>query len=182
MTSTATAARRPRALAALARLLCLGPLVGAVAAQSGCASPADARDTGGDPLAARFVEGRFLNPPGSPASTVGWGDGLALFWWFAFGADKTELAPPTPDSHALNGAQALAQLQQHVNTGAADSITWLGHASFLVRIGGRTLLTDPFLSERASPLSGAGPRRFAGPGLAIEDLPPIDAVVISHNH
>ena len=48
----------------------------------------------------------------------------------------------------------------------ADSITWLGHACFLIRLRGRTLLTDPYLTERASPLPWFGPERFAGAGPA----------------
>jgi N-acyl-phosphatidylethanolamine-hydrolysing phospholipase D len=63
-----------------------------------------------------------------------------------------------------------------------ESLTWLGHATFLLRTGGKTILTDPFLSERASPLRGLGPKRFVPPGLPLESLPPIDAIVISHNH
>ena len=66
--------------------------------------------------------------------------------------------------------------------GSRDSVTWLGHASFLIRLGGRTILTDPFLTERASPLPWFGPRRIAGPGLPPELLPPLDLLLLSHNH
>ena len=52
----------------------------------------------------------------------------------------------------------------------------------LVQADGLNLLTDPIWSERASPLSWAGPKRYRPPGIAFEDLPPIDAVIISHNH
>ncbi len=67
---------------------------------------------------------------------------------------------------------------------AADEIriTWIGHASFLLQIGGLSLLTDPHFSERASPLSWMGPKRFTPPGVALGDLPPIDAVLLSHDH
>jgi N-acyl-phosphatidylethanolamine-hydrolysing phospholipase D len=61
-------------------------------------------------------------------------------------------------------------------------VTWVGHASFLVQIGGRNILTDPMWGERASPTPFAGPRRWVRPGIAFSDLPPIDAVVQSHNH
>lgn len=60
--------------------------------------------------------------------------------------------------------------------------TWLGHASFLLQLGGRNILTDPALTERASPLSFTGPTRLQPPGIAIAELPPIDVVVISHDH
>src|SRR5580692_3083231 len=60
--------------------------------------------------------------------------------------------------------------------------TIVGHASVLIQAGGLNVLTDPVWSERASPLSFAGPRRVCAPGIAFESLPPIDAVLLSHNH
>jgi L-ascorbate metabolism protein UlaG (beta-lactamase superfamily) len=61
-------------------------------------------------------------------------------------------------------------------------ITLVGHASFLVQTAGRNLLVDPVWSDRASPLSFAGPRRVNPPAIAWADLPPIDAVLVTHNH
>jgi L-ascorbate metabolism protein UlaG (beta-lactamase superfamily) len=61
-------------------------------------------------------------------------------------------------------------------------VTWLGHSTVLVEMDGHRVLTDPIWSERASPISGIGPRRWFTPPIAIQDLPPIDAVVISHDH
>lgn len=63
-----------------------------------------------------------------------------------------------------------------------DTLTWIGHDTFLVQWGGLNLLTDPIFSARASPLSFAGPRRLVPPALAFETLPPIDVVLVSHNH
>ena len=62
------------------------------------------------------------------------------------------------------------------------TITWIGHASFLLQIDGVNILTDPHLTKRASPVSFAGPIRTTPPGLSLEDLPTIDIIVISHNH
>ncbi len=62
------------------------------------------------------------------------------------------------------------------------SITWLGHASVLLQTGGLNIVTDPMFSERASPVSFAGPKRLLPPAIALEHMPPIDVVVISHNH
>jgi L-ascorbate metabolism protein UlaG (beta-lactamase superfamily) len=62
------------------------------------------------------------------------------------------------------------------------SVTWVGHATVLVRVGGRSVLTDPQFSERASPVGFAGPKRVVPPVPALHELPRIDAVVISHNH
>jgi L-ascorbate metabolism protein UlaG (beta-lactamase superfamily) len=62
------------------------------------------------------------------------------------------------------------------------TVTWVGHATVLVQLDGVSFLTDPQWSERASPWSFTGPARLTPPGLRFEDLPPIDAVVISHDH
>ena len=61
-------------------------------------------------------------------------------------------------------------------------ITWIGHSSFLVRFDGASFLTDPIFSERASPVSFAGPARVVPPGVPLDQLPPIDFVTISHDH
>ena len=65
---------------------------------------------------------------------------------------------------------------------ANPSVTWVGHATVLLRVGGLNVLTDPHFSERASPLSFAGPRRVVPPIPALAELPHIHAVVVSHNH
>lgn len=62
------------------------------------------------------------------------------------------------------------------------TITMVGHATLLIQTAGMNLLTDPVWSDRASPVQWAGPRRVTPPGIAFADLPPIDAVLLSHNH
>lgn len=61
-------------------------------------------------------------------------------------------------------------------------VTWFGHSSFLVEIDGRRILVDPVWGERASPLSWAGPQRFFEPPMPLDQLPELDAIVISHDH
>jgi L-ascorbate metabolism protein UlaG (beta-lactamase superfamily) len=61
-------------------------------------------------------------------------------------------------------------------------VTFVGHSTLLIQPAGLNLLTDPIWSERASPVRHLGPRRHHPPGIRFEDLPPIDAVVVSHNH
>ena len=61
-------------------------------------------------------------------------------------------------------------------------VTYVNHATLLVQIDGMSILTDPVWSYRVSPLSWAGPRRHRDPGIRFEDLPQVDAVVVSHNH
>jgi len=61
-------------------------------------------------------------------------------------------------------------------------VTWFGHSSSLVELDGARFLLDPLWSDRASPLRGLGPERYYPPPIALRDLPPIDAVLISHDH
>jgi N-acyl-phosphatidylethanolamine-hydrolysing phospholipase D len=70
------------------------------------------------------------------------------------------------------------------NTGSTQTpaVTWIGHATMLVQIGGLNILLDPVFSQRASPVQFAGPKRHQAPGIALDQLPPIDLVLISHNH
>ena len=62
------------------------------------------------------------------------------------------------------------------------AITFVNHATFLIQTGGISILTDPVWSERASPFRWIGPKRVRKPGVAFEDLPTIDIVLLSHNH
>lgn len=62
------------------------------------------------------------------------------------------------------------------------SITYINHATFLIQVDGVNILTDPVFSERASPFQWIGPKRVHAPGVPLQDLPPIDVVLISHNH
>ncbi len=62
------------------------------------------------------------------------------------------------------------------------TITWVGHATVLIQHRGINVLTDPMFSKFASPLSFAGPKRITAPAIALEELPTIHAVVISHDH
>jgi L-ascorbate metabolism protein UlaG (beta-lactamase superfamily) len=62
------------------------------------------------------------------------------------------------------------------------AVTFINHASFLLRLPGAVVLTDPVFSERCSPVSWAGPKRARAPGIALADLPRPDVVLLSHNH
>ncbi len=84
---------------------------------------------------------------------------------------------PIPDfPRVANDGRALRDNRQ------TPTLTWIGHATLLIQLDGVNVLTDPHFSERASPFGFAGPRRLNPPGLAFESLPPIDVVVISHDH
>ncbi len=83
-------------------------------------------------------------------------------------------------SHPLPSLDPRAPWQQSGSTGLRA--TWLGHSTLLLEIDGHRVLTDPVWGPRASPLRFAGPKRFQPVPVRLKDLPPLDAVVISHDH
>ena len=66
-------------------------------------------------------------------------------------------------------------------TGAV-AVTWIGHSTVVLEVGGKTILTDPVWSDRVSPVRWAGPKRWVAPPVPLELLPPLDLVLLSHNH
>ena len=118
----------------------------------------------------------FRNPPGShPGGTA-----RGSMWRFLMRrlADRRR-RPGVPDGHALAEGDALAGL---AGLDGADGLTWLGHASFLIRLAGKTIITDPYLTDWAGPVRGTGPKRLVAAGIGLANLPPIDVLVLSHNH
>ena len=100
-------------------------------------------------------------------------------WWgmVTGAAAKSEYAVPR---EAIEVAALDPELY---DTAPRDMrITWFGHSTALIEIGGARFLTDPVWGERTSPLSWVGPKRWYPPVIALEDLPDIDAVLISHDH
>jgi hypothetical protein len=75
---------------------------------------------------------------------------------------------------------AVAAIPDRVTQGIRT--TYINHATVLIQVSGLNILTDPIWSERASPVTFAGPKRIRPPGVAIEDLPEIDLILVSHNH
>jgi N-acyl-phosphatidylethanolamine-hydrolysing phospholipase D len=92
--------------------------------------------------------------------------------------------PPGPTREELRRAFPSVAPSFATPRAAPDALTatWVGHSTFLLQVGGLNVLTDPVWGERASPVSFAGPRRWAPPGVAFEALPPIDVVLVSHDH
>lgn len=120
----------------------------------------------------QFRDGGFRNPVAP--KQAGWQQMPRMLWRFAF--DKPDDAVPqtAPPVRPLTRAQLLA---------APDgSLFRLGHSTVLFKFAGGFWLTDPVFSERASPVQWAGPRRFHAPPIALDALPPIEGVILSHDH
>ena len=121
----------------------------------------------------QYRDGRFVNvQPEAPTTLAALGDYVVR----QFSGDEVRV-PPAPVPVRVVDAAALA-----LAPGAsALRALWIGHASTYVELDGLRLLLDPVFAERVSPLP-VGPRRFHPPPIALADLPPIDAVLVSHDH
>lgn len=122
--------------------------------------------------ASRGEDGRFENPSG-PVDEADLLVTVPFMLRRVFARFRAPAGLPErvePDLAALRGA------------GPNPSVTWVGHATLLVRMGGLSFLTDPNWSTRAGPTRFTGAYRHVAPGVEIGDLPPIDFVVVSHNH
>lgn len=130
-----------------------------------------------------FDGARFFNPDGDDTSAPPGGSRSGFFWRQVTGSDGR---PPWPTKVPVTPAKPV-DLLPAATPPARDPaqtpmrVTWVGHASVLVQTPGLNILTDPVWSERAGPF-GFGPKRVAAPGIALDDLPKIDLIVISHNH
>ena len=121
----------------------------------------------------QYRDGRFVNvQPEAPTTLAALGNYVVR----QFSGDEVRV-PPAPVPVRVVDAAALA-----LAPGAsALRALWIGHASTYVELDGLRLLLDPVFAERVSPLP-VGPRRFHPPPIALADLPPIDAVLVSHDH
>jgi L-ascorbate metabolism protein UlaG (beta-lactamase superfamily) len=123
------------------------------------------------PASDHFNGTRFFNPDGIPPGTL-----RDFLRWKWSGGDKPLRWPKTYPSR-FAGSRPAERVE-----GSTLSVAMIGHASLLIQIAGLNILTDPVWSERASPFRFAGPKRHNAPGIALEDLPPIDLILVTHNH
>ena len=120
-----------------------------------------------------LADGTYRNPQGSPADTATFADMVAFFF-----RRMGDTPPRVPDDHVIAQSEALTAFNAAQGD---DSITWLGHAAFLLRLDGKLVLTDPYLTDVASPVA-FGPKRYVQPGLPLDRIPEVDIILVSHNH
>ncbi|MCX2861495.1 MBL fold metallo-hydrolase [Paucibacter sp. PLA-PC-4] len=133
-----------------------------------CCTPATSHYAGSP----QFLGGKFRNPV--RPQRMGLGKTLAVLWRFLF--DKPADASPAQPIPVLSLSRA------ELLTAPEGSLYRLGHSTMLLKLEGEFWLTDPVFAERASPLSFLGPKRFHAPPISLDDLPPIKAVILSHDH
>ncbi|MGZ3419661.1 MAG: MBL fold metallo-hydrolase [Polyangiales bacterium] len=121
--------------------------------------------------APNFVDGRFVNPSGR-RPPGGFSPGVMKQFFF----DGHKRVP----RGALPMVSPLDAWRERSHTGLR--VTWLGHSTTLLEIDGARILTDPVFAGRASPSSVMGPKRFHRPPVALDALPSLDAILVSHDH
>ena len=164
--------RRP-GLLRLARL-CRAVLLLGVLVVSACLLSAAKTNlpVAGYPDSPQSADGRFRNPVPKPPD--GFGKTLRIMWNFFFRKPADTLPTSAPPVLALTRAQLEAAPDR--------SLFRLGHSTMLLKLRGGFWITDPVFAERASPVQWMGPKRFHAPPIALDDLPPLRGVILSHDH
>jgi len=144
-------------------IICSGPLM-----VMGQTIPGDSSHYGSGDI--------FINPYVDEGNEPGFLQILKWFW--------ERKSPDTDDSTiAVTVSRETPNLTQVFNPNdSLLQVTWIGHSTFLVQLDGVNFLTDPIFSERSSPIKWIGPKRMTPPAIPIDALPPVDFVLISHNH
>jgi N-acyl-phosphatidylethanolamine-hydrolysing phospholipase D len=124
------------------------------------------------PPAHHGPDGRFRNPwPGNINPGLG--------HMFRFLRERSRAAPTPPRGSFPVAEPAVVYPRADADTLSA---TWVGHSTVLLQLGNLNVITDPVFSPRAFPVQWAGPRRVMDPGLSLDALPPLDLILLSHNH
>ncbi|MDC0947465.1 MBL fold metallo-hydrolase [Candidatus Pelagibacter sp.] len=118
-------------------------------------------------------DGTFRNPEGSPVRSKD-----VKFSYRQFTKEKKKIDLTVPDDLVVDKETVLSDLKKYENE---DYIAWIGHATFLIKLGNTTIITDPVFSKNAGPLI-FGPDRFTEPALNLDEIPKTDLFLLTHNH
>ncbi|MDB3924344.1 MBL fold metallo-hydrolase [Candidatus Pelagibacter sp.] len=118
-------------------------------------------------------DGTFRNPEGSPirANDV-------KFSYRTFIKEKKKIDITVPKDHVIDKKIVKENLEKFKDD---DYIAWIGHATFLIKLGGTTIITDPVFSKNAGPLV-FGPKRYVEPAIELKEIPKTDVFLLTHNH
>ena len=118
-------------------------------------------------------DGTFRNPEGSPVRSKD-----VKFSYRQFSKEKKKIDLTIPEDLVVDKETVLSDLRKYENE---DYIAWIGHATFLIKLGNTTIITDPVFSKNAGPLI-FGPDRFTEPALNLDEIPKTDLFLLTHNH
>jgi len=116
---------------------------------------------------------KFRNPEGSPERS-----GKVNWSYKVFNKEKKKLDMTVPKEHVIDKNKVLSDLKKYKD---GDYIAWIGHATFLIKLGDTTIITDPVFSKNAGPLI-FGPKRYIEPALKLNEIPKTDLILLTHNH
>ena len=118
-------------------------------------------------------DGTFRNPEGSPKR-----DPNTKFSYKVFSAERKKIKIDFPEDHVVPRGQVLNNLEANSQN---DYIAWIGHATFLIKLGNTTIITDPLFSKNTGPLI-FGPKRYVDPAIQLSEIPKTDLLLLTHNH
>ena len=118
-------------------------------------------------------DGTFRNPEGSPVRAND-----VKFSYRTFIKEKKKIDITVPKDHVIDKKIVKENLEKFKDD---DYIAWIGHATFLIKLGETTIITDPVFSNNAGPLI-FGPKRYVEPAIQLKDIPKTDVFLLTHNH
>ena len=120
-----------------------------------------------------LADGTFRNPEGSPKR-----DPNIKWSYKIFNDERKKIKINIPEDHVVPRGKVLKDLNDNLKN---DYIAWIGHATFLIKLGNTTIITDPLFSKNTGPLI-FGPKRYVEPAININEVPKTDIFLLTHNH
>ena len=118
-------------------------------------------------------DGTFRNPEGSPKRDE------SIKWSYrTFNKEKKKLKIEFPSDHVIKKEKVLENLDKYKND---NYVAWIGHATFLIKLGDTTIITDPLFSKNTGPLI-FGPKRYVESAIRLNEIPETDLFLLTHNH
>ncbi len=118
-------------------------------------------------------DGTFRNPEGSPKRDP------SFNWSFKiFNEEKKKLNINIPSDHVVDKKKVLEDLKKYKNQ---NYVAWIGHATFLIKLGNTTIITDPVFEKNMGPLI-FGPKRYVDAAIKLDELPQVNLFLLTHNH
>ena len=120
-----------------------------------------------------LADGTFRNPEGSPERdpNIKW----SMSKW---NKEKKKIKINIPSDHVVDKKEVLKNLEKYKDD---DYVAWIGHATFLIKLGNTTIITDPVFSKNMGPLI-FGPKRYVDPAINLKEIPEVNLFLLTHNH